>query len=173
MCPTGLNLFCHLCREGANVPRRWKILIYGKITPPIYHSIKSSHVQWPVSQVATCDQRGVTAARRWQKWCHILVSVTSLWSQVATCDTGHCTCDDFYCVILEGSLNNEHRFFCTILCSEFITKVPISDFLQIANLCHSTDPRYRDSIQTKFWWNKDYKLLLKTYGEIFIERAHD
>ena len=37
------------------------IVVYGKITPPIYHSIKSSHVQWPMSQVATCDRGGVTS----------------------------------------------------------------------------------------------------------------
>ena len=36
------------------------IIVYSKITPPIYHSIKSYNVQWPMSQVATCDRRGVT-----------------------------------------------------------------------------------------------------------------
>ena len=63
------------------------IVVYGKITPPIYHSIKSSHVQWPMSQVTTCDQRGVTCSHLWPgslnmwrfytviycvpKWCHM------------------------------------------------------------------------------------------------------
>ena len=85
------------------------IMIYGKITPPIYHSIKLSHVQWPVSQVATCDQRGVTDARMWQKRCHILVSVTPLWSQVATCDIGHCTCDNS--ILWYIGWVTEHTFF--------------------------------------------------------------
>ena len=39
--------------------------IYSKITPPIYHSMKSSHVKWPMSQVATCDRRGVTGSHLW------------------------------------------------------------------------------------------------------------
>ena len=48
-----------------------------------------------MSQEATCDQRCVKDARMWQKLCHILVSVTHLWSQVASCDTGHYTFDNF------------------------------------------------------------------------------
>ena len=63
------------------------IVIYSKITPPIYHSMKSSHVKWPMSQVATCDRRGVTGSHLWHgslnmwrfytviycvpKWCHM------------------------------------------------------------------------------------------------------
>ena len=41
------------------------ILIYSKITPPIYHSIKSYIVQWPMSQVATCDTSSVTGNHMW------------------------------------------------------------------------------------------------------------
>ena len=48
-----------------------------------------------MSQEATCDWRGITDTKMWCKKCHILVSVTPLRSQVATCDIGHWTCDDF------------------------------------------------------------------------------
>ena len=45
-------------------PAEWiqYIAIYSKITPPIYHSIKSYIVQLPMSQVVTCDRRGVTGS---------------------------------------------------------------------------------------------------------------
>ena len=84
-------------------------IVYGKITPPIYHSIKSSHVRWPMSQVATCDQIGVTGARMWHCFRHILASVTPLWSQVATCDIGHCTCDNS--ILWYIGWVTEHMFF--------------------------------------------------------------
>ena len=45
--------------------------------------------------MATCDQRDVTDTWMWHHFCHILAPVTPLWSQVATCDTGHYTCDNF------------------------------------------------------------------------------
>ena len=41
-----------------------------------------------MSQVATCDRRGVTDTRMWHFFCHILASMTTLWSEVATCDIG-------------------------------------------------------------------------------------
>ena len=47
------------------------IVVYGKITPPIYHSIKSSHVQWPVSRA--CTKRCHRWLKRWHLWrlfCH-------------------------------------------------------------------------------------------------------
>ena len=63
---------------------RISMSLYGKITPPIYHSLQSSHVQWPMSQLATCDQRCVTDARMWHFFRHILTFVTplrSVWNQ--------------------------------------------------------------------------------------------
>ena len=41
-------------------PPPHKNTVYGKITPPIYYSVKSSHVRRPMSQVHTCDRTGVT-----------------------------------------------------------------------------------------------------------------
>ena len=38
----------------------------------IYHSIKLSHVQWPMSQVATCDRGGVTDTWMWHFVCTFL-----------------------------------------------------------------------------------------------------
>ena len=35
------------------------VITISTITPPKYHSMKSSHVQWLTSQVATCDGKGV------------------------------------------------------------------------------------------------------------------
>ena len=60
--------------ESLNVTKPiWlQFYIYGKITPPIYHSIKSSHVQWPMSQVATCDRGGVTDTWMWHFVCTFL-----------------------------------------------------------------------------------------------------
>ena len=39
-----------------------------------------------MSQVVTCDQRAVTDDKMWRNKCHILASVTSLRSHVASCD---------------------------------------------------------------------------------------
>ena len=146
------HLHYHVCQHHA----QWRLkcscqTIYGKITPPIYHSIKSSHVRWPMSQVATCDQIGVTGARMWHCFCHILASVTPLWSQVATCDRGHCTCDNsiLWCI---GGVTEHMFFFRTILCREFIKKAPISD----SSASLKSLPRYwskilgyRDLIETQ------------------------
>ena len=51
------------------------VITISTITPPKYHSMKLSHVQWLASQVPTCDRTGVTADRK------------SL-----TCDTNSVTC---------------------------------------------------------------------------------
>ena len=71
----------HLQVSNLKIPINY--IVYGNITPPIYHSINSSHVQWPMSQVTTCDRRGVTDTRMWHFFCHIF----------------SCTCYTFRCHI--------------------------------------------------------------------------
>ena len=61
----------------------------------IYHSIKSYIVQWPMSQVVTCDRRGVTGSHLWpgslNMWRFILWYIVC--QNGVTCDnwcvTGH------------------------------------------------------------------------------------
>ena len=36
------------------------MIIFGKNNPPMYYSVKLSYGKWPMSQVCTCDRRGVT-----------------------------------------------------------------------------------------------------------------
>ena len=93
--------------------------IYSKITPPIYHSIKSSHVKWPMSQVATCDRRGVTGSHLWHgslnmwrfytviycvpKWCHMWqLMCHRSWVE----EDGSCTCLNFLIKLWRNEQNN-------------------------------------------------------------------
>ena len=69
------------------------INVYSKITPPIYHSIKSYIVQLPMSQVVTCDRRGVTGSHLWpgslNMWRFILWYIVC--QNGVTCDNCSCT----------------------------------------------------------------------------------
>ena len=58
--------------DDERLSRYCNICVYSKITPPIYHSMKSSHVKWPMSQVATCDRGGVTDTCMWHFVCTFL-----------------------------------------------------------------------------------------------------
>ena len=74
------------------ISAKWR----GNITPLIYHSVKSSHVQWPMSQVHTCDGWGVTGDT-FSVICDIALS------HVRTCDMDHSTCDNCSWVIFISS----------------------------------------------------------------------
>ena len=74
------------------ISAKWR----GNITPLIYHSVKSSHVQWPMSEVHTCDGWGVTGDT-FSVICDIAVS------HVRTCDMDHSTCDNCSWVIFISS----------------------------------------------------------------------
>ena len=60
----------HLHHRGSACKLSTRILIiFSKIPLPIYHSMKLSHVQWPMW--------GVTGARMWHFFCHMCSSMTS------------------------------------------------------------------------------------------------